>query len=182
MPVDGNLIVPPGATCSLIGVTVTGNVRVQTNAVLLFQYFGELTTIEGDLRAEAGASLSGTGIEVLGNVGADNCGGPNLEEIHVGGNYYIRNCTGGNVVVVVRTQIGGNFDCSNNSVPCEFDDNTVKGNVQINKNGGTSTARLNTIGGNLRCEGNTSIIDTDDMGDVVPNTVGGQRQGQCAGF
>ena len=32
--VNGNLIVPTGQNCTLAGVTVTGNVQVQTNAVL----------------------------------------------------------------------------------------------------------------------------------------------------
>jgi hypothetical protein len=50
----------------------------------------------------------------------------------------------------------------------------VKGNVQINNNAAAEVF-VNTIGGNLQCQGNTTIIGSG-------STVGGHEQGQCAGF
>jgi hypothetical protein len=50
----------------------------------------------------------------------------------------------------------------------------VKGNVQINNNAAADVF-VNTIGGNLSCQGNATINGGDNM-------VGGHKQGQCAGF
>jgi hypothetical protein len=50
--------------------------------------------------------------------------------------------------------------------------------MQVNNNtGGFSQVGGNKIGGNLACQGNTSVINGG-----VPNTVAGNERGQCAGL
>jgi hypothetical protein len=60
-------------------------------------------------------------------------------------------------------------------------ENNVGGNAQVNNNSGSMASGVsrNTIGGNLQCAGNTPGVT--DGGSPTPNTVAGNKQGQCAG-
>jgi hypothetical protein len=97
-----------------------------------------LTTIDGNLRVETGASFARNFIShpppafmpVHGNVGADNCSSLAVVDVIFGGNVSIQNCTGG-PQIVDDSQIGGNFACSNNSGGCFLRSSIVNGNVQI---------------------------------------------------
>ena len=120
----------------------------------------------------------------------------------------IQNCTGGTVGYAgPGITIGGNFVCVGNPLTCVADDGVVNGNLTVEENlfssstiitnsevlqntisgnaeigGNTGPAPLtvggNTIGGNLQCVGNSQT--PDDGG--TPNTVSGQKLGQCAGL
>src|SRR5436309_3419762 len=62
--VNGDLVVPPGATCTLDHVRITGNVTVQTNAALFVTTFTGLdTTVGGNITANGcnGVDLESTG-------------------------------------------------------------------------------------------------------------------------
>jgi hypothetical protein len=174
--VNGNLIVPPNQRCDLNGVTVTGNVRVQTNATLSLD-LPVGSTINGNVSVGTGATffvLSPSTID--GNVRADQCSSVESSSVPgamVGGNVQIQNCTLDGRVI--GFEIGGNFACNGNSGGCIAVGDNIKGNVQINDNSGTSVVDNNRIVGNLQCEDNTNIIGGG-------NAVGGQRQGQCANF
>jgi predicted acyltransferase (DUF342 family) len=175
--VNGNLIVPAGQTCALDAVTVTGNVQVQTNATLQYP-FSVPSTIVGNVSVGTGASLIASEgfLTIDGNLAANQCHLVNLAgepRPIIGGNVQIQFCTEG--ADVITSNIGGNLTC-NNSSECTIGGNKINGNVEVNDN---SSARVefNTIGHNLECQGNTSITD-----DGAPNTVGGHKNGQCAGF
>ena len=98
--VNGNLIVPANQTCIVRGVTVTGNVQVQTNAHLnISDNATQGSTIDGNLRAGTGAFLdvfvsSGFTSTIDGNIVADQCSAVELVPAIVGGNVSIQNCTG----------------------------------------------------------------------------------------
>jgi hypothetical protein len=167
--INGNLVVPDGASCSIAHVSVTGNVLVGTGAILVV---ADNVTISGNLQANQCKTVF---IQPLG--------GP----VSVGGSVAIRSCTPqadqrlgyrafpGSPPVT----IGGNFLCQSNSHPCRAEGGFVSqitGNATISGNtGGTSFVGGNTIGGNLLCFGNTSVAGGS-------NTVGGKRLGQCAGL
>jgi hypothetical protein len=97
--INGNLIVPAGQNCTLVEVTVTGNVQVQTNATLTFPAplpFG-FETIVGNVSVGTGASVTvEAGLTIDGNLEANECRvvalGPG--DI-VGGNVQIQYCTEG---------------------------------------------------------------------------------------
>jgi hypothetical protein len=191
-PINGNLVVPAGNnSCTLANVTVTGNVQVGKGASLLVEPNpGQTVTIGGNVQA---AQCQSVVLEPIAH-GA----------ISVGGNVQIQNCTGqsgyNNVQGVGTVTISGNFACGNNSAECVARSGNVRGNVQINNNSGgafvlennvggnaqvnnnsgsTSLVSRNTIGGNLQCAGNTPGVT--DGGSAIPNTVAGNKQGQCAG-
>jgi hypothetical protein len=177
--VNGNLVVPLGTVCQLFGVTVTGNVQVQTNAHLnISDNATQGSTIDGNMRVGTGAILdvfvsSGFTSTIDGNVVADQCSAVELVPAIVGGNVSIQNCTG-EFVGYSQGEIAGNFTCNDNSTECDALAGNVKGNVQINNNAAADVF-VNTIGGNLSCQGNATINGGDNM-------VGGHKQGQCAGF
>jgi hypothetical protein len=174
--VNGNLIVPSGARCTLIDVTVTGNVQVQTNAVLLIENSVQGSTIDGNVSFGTGASLfltvpGNTVISTIGgNIVANQCATVNLENINVDGNTKIQYCTGENTGYSSPSEIAGNFTCNNN-ISCSAEDGNVKGNMQVNDNG-SAQVDGNTIGNNLECLGNATI-------SANGNNVGGKSQ--CPG-
>lgn len=175
---------PPSATCTLSGVTVTGNVKVETNARLnVYNNGTQGSTIDGNLLVRTGAIVfvNNTGVSntiamIAGNVEANQCNAVVLDDVIVGGNIHIQNCSSPEHFSsgYSDAQIGGNFTCNDNTLCGAFDGN-VRGNVQINDNADAVVSN-NTIGGNLQCKGNTTIQDASQ-----PNTVGGNKQGQCAG-
>ena len=54
--INGNLVVPQGASCILDTVTVTGNVQVLRNASLSVQAYVEPSSVSGDILADHCAS------------------------------------------------------------------------------------------------------------------------------
>jgi hypothetical protein len=198
--VNGNLVVPSGASCLLSGVTVTGNVQVQTNATLsVFSDGTQGATIDGNVDVGAGASLFVSGFSegvvstIGGSIKADGCISAVLGPFTaVGGNVQAQQCLG---LGVTDSEIEGNLYCTDNSTAgCLVLRNHVQGNVQMNHNTGadadhntiggnlrindTSIVAVvvgNTIGGNLQCLRNTDIVGSD-------NTVEGRKRGQCTGF
>ena len=211
--VRGNLVVPTGAACRLVGVTVDGNVSVGARAEL---DVNSGSKIGGNIVAEQCnfVVLFGNPISVGGNLEAEDCTGQSGSSgwevttgpapgITIGGNFACENnadaClvrggkVGGNVLLskngpsqVFSATIGGNLWVNENSCtspgcePAVAVNSTVGGNVVVNDNSGPSGAIVggNVIYGNLQCQGNTPGVT--DGGDG-PNTVSGNKLGQCAG-
>jgi hypothetical protein len=191
--INTNLIVPPNATCTLLNVTVTGNVDVEQGA---------------SLQVNPGPTQK---VTINGNVDANKCNSvalgirSNVGPISVGGNVSIRNCTGtgsfeknvtigNNVVcsgnascVVDRITIQGNLTVDNNrssTLQNSITGTTVSGNVKFSGNTGGNTGApsdvnfivRNTIGGNLTCNNNTP----PPINEGATNIVTGNKSGQCA--
>jgi len=159
--VKGNVTVPKNASCTLDFVNVTGNVQVSQGASLLVAAYDEPSTIGG-------------------NVEADHCKSLLLEgNVTVNGNLQIHQCTGtaNNGFQGPGIKIGGNFECHNNSGPCEAWLGEVDGNVQIENNSSKTASDISlvTIGGNLECQHNT-LAPTHNRG---PDWVTGHLQDQC---
>ena len=162
--VNGNLVVPNGASCALHDLLVTGDVVVG-RAARLRVYDG--VTIRGNLRVDRCDFVS---FEPSGATDA----------IAVGGNVEIAHCseTSGKLFTPGRVTIIGNFACHDNPAPCFGVSLTIGGDAQVSHNqGGISYVEGNTIGGNLLCDGNTGIADYGS-----PNIVAGKKLGQCAGL
>jgi Tannase and feruloyl esterase len=165
--INGNVIVPDHASCTLSFVNVRGNVQTGHGSSLLITAYTEPSTIGG-------------------NVIAIQCNSALLEgNVTVGGNVVIASCTGGgpNGFQGPDTRIEGNFLCqanSSNAAPCLVWLGKVDGNVEIYGNAAPtpSDVSLVSIGGNLQCEQN-SLAPSHIHG---PSWVDGRAQDQCAGF
>ena len=135
--IDGSVVVPDGASCTLSDATVAGNVHVLQNASLTVDATQQPTTIDGYVHADhcAFALLEG-GVTVTGNV-------------------RIGQCVQQSGFVGPGIKIGGNFECTNNLGACKADLGDVHGNLRIDGNSGASAdISLVSVGGNLRCQGN----------------------------
>ena len=167
--VKGNLVVT--GVCNLIGVTVTGNVQVQTNAVLSSNATAPASTIIGNVDVGTGATLDAEvgGLTIDGNVKANQCLSVDLRHgVIIGGNVRIQYCTGESDVV--SDDIAGNVACDNSST-CLVAANHVNGNVHVDDNSNADVSN-NTIDNNLECRGNATL-------SASGNQVGGKSQ--CPG-
>ena len=185
--VNGNLIVPANASCTVTStLTVTNNVVVGTGASLgVFPVDGQTVTIDGNIIADQCNSVAiqtfGDGVfSVGGNVNIQNCTGPvngySGIRVTIGGNFL---CANSGVCVAGDGVVQGNLTMDNNNAVSEVDDNQIGGNVDVSGNSGSAPTVLgNRIGGNLQCFNNNP--PPSNFG--FPNSVSGNERGQCVGF
>ncbi|HVH75734.1 MAG TPA: hypothetical protein VM755_12545 [Stellaceae bacterium] len=160
--IDGSLIVPAGAACTLRHVTVRRD---------LFAGRGSILRIADD-------------VLVVGNLAGDRCAYLSFEpasavtSVAIGGNVEIERCreASGKLFAAGEVEVAGNFLCHDNFAPCFAVNLSIRGNVLILSNsGGMSYIEGNTIGGDLDCRGNGGVSDYGQ-----PNAVGGKKLGECA--
>jgi hypothetical protein len=139
------LTVPSGASCSLNGTTINGNIDVEGGATLVANSIsasGNLrgrsvsrvevlsgSYIGGNLRVDFGGSARVASTTINGNLTLEsNGGGLEISGNQVGGNVEINMNTGG--VSIINNYIGGNLKCQSNSPPPTGGSNTVEGNLE----------------------------------------------------
>jgi len=155
--VNGDIVVPTGASCTLSNATVSGDVHVLKDASLTIDATEQPTTING-------------------NVLANGCTFALLEGgVTVSDSVEIRQCAQQSGFIGPGVKIGANFQCINNPGGCEAELGAVQGSVQI-EGSTASDISLVSVGGNLQCGGNTPA-PTHNFG---PDFVTGTEQGQCA--
>lgn len=139
LTIAGNLAVPVGATCELINITVTGDVVVRPDAVLLL----EDSTVQGDLRLKEEAFVS-----TLGST--------------VGGTVVLRNALG--VVLEASELVGGTNSRDSGFV---FSDGSTFGDRVLSSNGET-VIYSGWVDGNIRTTADvlTDLHDTVVTGSV----------------
>jgi hypothetical protein len=125
-----NVIVPSGASCTLEGVTITGNLKVEPRGILT----ARTVNIGGSIQADEHRRVTiTTNSQVTGDV-----------QIKQGGN-----------ARVVGTRVGGTLEVESNTGTHFLSRNTVSGDMKVNANTGTSTTvQFNRINGNLQCQDN----------------------------
>lgn len=154
------LNVPAGDTCTLSSgaVSVATNVTVGSGAALIVN--GSATfTVNGSLlfMHSAGGGFSSTGpVNILGSMSVNGI----TDGSKIDGEFFV----------------GGTLSISNSPGSLGFGGIGVGGSVIVQNNTGGVVLDGNTIGGSLTCSGN-SPAPTDGG---VPNTVGGNKIGQCS--
>jgi hypothetical protein len=196
--VTGNVTVGTGASLTVHSATIDGNIGANHCAVV--QLFNDLgpVSVRGSVEIKfcTGSRVWENGynnITIGGNFTCSNNSSPfgsagcSAMGGSVGGNMQVNNNTGVEGASVGANTVMGNMQVNANAggaggpggLPCcEVTGNTVLGNVQVNNNTvGVSRVGGNKIGGNLACQGNASVTNGG-----VPNTVAGNKRGQCAGL
>lgn len=125
-----NLEVPAGASCTLNGTFVDGNITVGVNAVLL----AVEVTVEGNIQADGATDVT---------VHKDS---------RVGGNIQVKQGASATVDGVV---VIGDIQYESNNGALNATDNQVGGNIQIFQNRGWISVTDNRIDGNLQCKENS---------------------------
>jgi hypothetical protein len=161
----GNLVVPEGEFCIIIGATVGGNVQVQPGAV---GFHSHNSTIEGSVHSPGPIVFD---VRVL--------------DSRVGHNVDIRRTQNGSAGAICASDIGGNVTLKDNAgymnvgIGFPFDvctsGNTIHGNVHVDNNTGVPAAFLdalgvieinnNTVDQSVHVNGNTGLIT------VLANTI-----------
>jgi hypothetical protein len=154
--VDGNVIVPSGATCTLRGTRVDDNVLVRRAAVL--EAFG--VRVGGNIQAENHRRVSVKPRRINDRVVRSRVGGD--IQLFDGGRGSVR-----------RTVIGGNLQVKQNSGPQEAVRNLIDADLQAFSNNGGFRIHANRIDGNLQCKSN----NPPPRGGL--NLVQGNKEDQC---
>jgi len=170
MTIAANLDVPAGATCTLVGSVVNGNVTVEGTMLSYGTRFDKNVTVTGGVITIANgngltSALAGN-LTITGSTAMNYIGCPNKSNI-----------------------IQGNLTFTGNSGRLYVCEATVQGSVTVNDNlrvnidwQGATAADLNrmTVGKNLTCSGNLQ------SGGPVPvsggNNTATNKLGQCAGL
>jgi hypothetical protein len=175
-----NIKVEEGATCTLRGVTVSGNVVALKDARL----FVEDSRVDGNIQGENAAVVHvrggrlGGSLQIHegaspGELGVSITGGVLLTQ----GNIQITKMRTGRIVVTDAVVEKGNLQMEENAVTTalEVARNRVAQNLEVRKHGGgaAKVVRDNTVGQKLECTEN----DPPFVGS--PNAAG-EAEGQCS--
>lgn len=192
--------VPAGATCTLDGATVRGNVTVGIGSTLMTTGSTIRLNVKGNLAAKvhiidtdvwgqihltrtAGEIIIGNdGCKVDPNAGGninlqDNFGPIAICQMMVKNNILLHG--NHNRIGVFDNRVGNNIHVYRTDAPAiRLRDNTVRGNLAMFDNTVVKAfvAKGNTIGGKANCRGNM-IAPTGSA-----NTAAGGLTGQCAGL
>lgn len=129
--VDGNVIVPKGATCRLLGTRVDGNVEVKRNATLIARG----VRVDGNIQGENHRAVTVRARKV----------GDTWKRSRVEGNIQVKQGGGGKLL---RTVVGGDIQVFSNTARFTIRGNIVDGNLQCKSN------KPRPVGANNRVEGN----------------------------
>lgn len=192
--------VPAGATCTLDGATVRGNVTVGIGSTLMTTGSTIRLNVKGNLAAKVNIidtdvwgqiHLTRTAGEII--IGNDGC----KVDPNAGGNINLQDNFGPiaicqmtvknnillhgnhNRIGVFDNRVGNNIHVYRTDAPAiRLRDNTVRGNLAMFDNTVVKAfvAKGNTIGGKANCRGNM-IAPTGSA-----NTAAGGLTGQCAGL
>ncbi|MGH3024030.1 MAG: hypothetical protein ACRDNI_10270 [Gaiellaceae bacterium] len=154
--IDGNVIVPAGRTCRLVGTRVDDNVFVKANARLIAR-----------------------GVRVGGNIQAENHLLVRVIGRWVGGRY-VRSRIGGDIQLfsgrfseIRRAVIGGNLQSKQNNRRQYAVMNRIGADLQAFSNRNGYRIHRNVIDGNLQCKSNRPRPTGDH------NRVQGNKEDQC---
>lgn len=146
-----SLRVPDGANCVLNRTRVKGNIRVGSRATFHAQ-----------------------GVNVTGNVQAENAQSVSVtRSSRVGGSVQVKQ---GGTAIVLNSTVRGDIQYDANRSPLRVNDNKVGGNVQVIGNPAHAEIFRNVINGNLQCKENNPRPSGGS------NRVRGNKEDQCAGF
>lgn len=129
--VDGDVIVPQGASCTLNGTKVDGNVQVKANATLI----ANGVRVDGNIQAENHKRLvvqprAGVRSYIDGNIQAKQGGGGVLRNSTVDGDIQLFSNRKNTRFEVRGNRIDGNLQCKSNNPAPVGSGNIVKGNKE----------------------------------------------------
>lgn len=121
--IDGTVVVPSGATCTLSGTRVDGDVKVQRGGTLITQS----ARIGGNVQSEGFRSVTVSGGSVGGSIQLKEGGPISVRSVRVNGDIQLeKNRTSARVYSNV---VGGNLQCQGN-VNIAGGGNRVDGNKE----------------------------------------------------
>jgi len=184
LTVNGGLTVAPGACFNAVStakVRINGGVKVGNGAIFgLGYFFATGDRVNGGINADHPLTMYLDWLTVNGGVTSN--GGGNINLVDPNGIEFVvkDNTINGGITVqgwsgawlgLIRNTIHGGATVSNN-VGTRLGDTKLPDSTEV---------ATNTISGNLICLNNTPPAQLGDSGGL-PNTVSGQKIGECAGL
>ena len=137
-----NLIVPQGASCTLNGTRIDGNIKVDSGASLTAQQ----VTVNGNVQAEGASFVGVFGSTIGGSIQIRQGGSASIESVSVIGDIQFESNNG--ALSAIGNQVGGNIQVFKNLAGITISNNTVNGNLQCKENNSVPTGGSNTVQGN----------------------------------
>jgi hypothetical protein len=158
-------------TCrGTIGAVTVDNLRVPQGATCRLNR----TFVKGTVKVERNATLVARGVRVIGNVQGENAKSVTvISSSRVGGSVQVKQ---GGAATVASSRITGDIQYDANARYLRANDNRVGGSIQVVGNSGGAEIFRNVVNGNLQCKENAPAPRGGG------NTVGGNKEDQCARF
>jgi hypothetical protein len=158
-------------TCrGTLGAITVDNLRVPQNATCTLNG----TSVKGTVKVERNATLFARGVRVIGNVQGENAKNVVVgNSSRVGGSVQVKQ---GGAASVTSSRITGDIQYDANTRYLKANNNKVGGSIQVVGNSGGAAIFRNVVNGNLQCKENRPAPTGGG------NTVGGNKEDQCARF
>jgi hypothetical protein len=157
--IDGNVIVPSRASCTLLGTRIDDNVEVERGGTLV----GRGVSIGGNIQTQDHRSVLVTPRRSDGRIVRSRIGGD--IQLESGGRGIVR-----------RAVIGGNLQTNQNDGRQVAVRNRIDADLQAFSNEGGVRIVSNVIDGNLQCKSNSPPPTGGN------NRVQGDKEDQCSGL
>lgn len=156
------------ACSGFLGAATVDNLRVPSSATCTL----DKTYVKGTIKVESKATLRAYGVDVIGNVQAENAAQVEvLSGSTVGGSIQIKQ---GGGAYIDSVAINSDLQFDDNRKNLIASKNIIGGNLQAVKNTGGLSITDNTIDGNLQCKENQPAPTGGG------NIVKGSKEDQCA--
>jgi hypothetical protein len=170
--VEGTIVVPDGATCTLAGTIVSESIRVRIESTLIAQGIEVLKPGTVNIQASGATRIEVTGLrKFVGGVLED----PECTEVRrdpecselLGGIQAV----GGGTVLIADTRLGGGLQILNNSGAVHITESFVEGALELGKNTGGVSVRASFLGEGVEISETTGDVtfigNTSDESDVT---------------
>ena len=140
--VDGDVTVPAGGTCELVGTTVEGNVSVGPGGRLYVRG----ADVDGDIEGHSAAVVDvAAGTDVGGNLQLESGVATTIRDSHVDGDLRVEDQNGG--LTVAGDNVGGNVELEHNHGTGRLSDTRVGGDLACRRNTPALAGGGNTVSG-----------------------------------
>jgi hypothetical protein len=158
-----------GPGCEIRSNSISGDLRIPPNTRCMIRD----VYVSGHLRLEAGASVTGTGVRVDGNVEAKHAEELTLTDALIFGDLKFED---GGSVTLRESHVGGKVELKSNVGSIELLDNVIEHDGKLERNrAGPFRLVGNTVDGKLECKDNEPA--PSGSGNVAKHITG-----QCSGL
>ena len=139
--VSGDVTVPDGETCELVGTRVEGNISIGQGARL----YASAVDVDGDIEGERTTAVEVTDSKVGGNLQLESGGSALVAHSHVDGDISWQEQDG--ELVARETSVGGNLEVEGNTGGVTVFADTIRGDLSCQDNSPVPQGRDNSVSG-----------------------------------
>lgn len=166
--VEGDVIVGTGGSLTATGARVEGN--VQAEDAVAISLLGD-TYVGGDVQVKRRALVTVTASTIIGDLQLEERGASLVaSDVEIGGDLQVKKAAAADITL---TRIDGDLQLEENSGALVATQTDVRGNLQVTKNRGGVTLEDNTVAQALQCKENSPAPQGG-------GNVAGEKEEQCS--